>query len=248
MKPTEKDIALLERYFDAELNEEETKYFASRVEQDEDFNALVKREKVIIGAIRNQGLLDNLAYLKSIEEKIEGDHAIPFYANFKTWHYYSAAAVIVLLIAVKFLFPSQQQTSEQLFTSYFKAYPNMFEPTLRGTNEITNRTEAFQAYEHGDYQKASLLFSELLKENREPGMLLLLSNANLMLGQVSEAQKNLVTLIEESDELDIQAKWYLSLSYLKSGDKENARKMLKELGETEISYASKAKELLEKVD
>jgi tetratricopeptide (TPR) repeat protein len=248
MKPTEKDIALLERYFDAELNEEEQKNFASRVEQDKDFNALVQREKVIIGAIRNQGLLDNLAYLKSIEEKIEGNHSIPLSSNFKTWHYYSAAAVIVLLIAVKFLLPSSQQTSQELFTSYFKAYPNMFEPTVRGANEVTKRTEAFQAYEQGNYKKASLLFTELLKENQEPGVLLLLGNANLMLGQVAEAQKNLVTLIEESDDLDIQAKWYLSLAYLKSGDKEKARKILRELGGTEISYASKAKELLEKVD
>jgi hypothetical protein len=248
MKPTEKDITLLERYFDAELNEAEMKEFTSRVELDKDFNALVKREKVIIGAIRNQGLLDNLAYLKTIEEKIEGDQAIDHRFNFKTWHYYSAAAVIVLLIVVKLLLPSEQQTSQELFTSYFKAYPNMFEPTLRGTQETTKRTEAFQAYEQGDYKKASLLFTEFLKEKQEPGMLLLLGNSNLMLGQVSEAQKNLVTLIEQSDELDIQAKWYLSLSYLKSGDKERARKILKELGGTEISYASKAKELLEKVD
>ncbi len=248
MKPTEKDIALLERHFDAELNDEEKKYFASRVEQDKDFNALVQREKIIIGAIRNQGLLDNLAYLKSIEEKIEGNHSHPFSSNFKTWHYYSAAAVIVLLIAVKFLLPSQQETPEQLFTSYFKVYPNVFEPAVRGTDLATKRTEAFQAYDQGDYQKASGLFTNLLNEKRDSEVLFLLGNTNLMLGRVEEAQKNFVTLIEEFDDLDLLAKWYLSLSYLKSGDKENARKILRELGETEISYASKAKELLEKVD
>jgi hypothetical protein len=69
-----------------------------------------------------------------------------------------------------------------------------------------------------------------------------------MLGNTQEAQENFVTLIQDFDELDLQAKWYLSLCYLKSGDRENARKLLKELGETEISYASKAKELLEKVE
>jgi tetratricopeptide (TPR) repeat protein len=142
----------------------------------------------------------------------------------------------------------QEQSSEELFTSYFKVYPNMFEPILRGPDGATQRTEAFQAYEQGNYEKASLLFTELLKEDKEPGILLLLSNSNLMLGQVAEAQKNLVNLIEESDDLDIPAKWYLSLAYLKSGDKEKARKILRELGGTEISYASKAKELLEKVD
>jgi tetratricopeptide (TPR) repeat protein len=158
------------------------------------------------------------------------------------------AAVILILIAVKFLLPSQEQTTDQLFTSYFSAYPNVFEPTVRGTDLATKRSEAFHAYDQRNYQKAALLFNELLEEKKQPDVLFLLANTNLMLGQVAEAQKNLLTLIEESDGLDIQAKWYLSLCYLKSGDKENAKKILKELGGTEISYASKAKELLEKVD
>ena len=76
----------------------------------------------------------------------------------------------------------------------------------------------------------------------------MLGNTNLMLGQVTEAKENFVTLINDFDDMDLQAKWYLSLCYLKSDDRENARKMLRELGQTEISYASKAKELLEKID
>ena len=46
----------------------------------------------------------------------------------------------------------------------------------------------------------------------------------------------------------MQAKWYLSLCYLKSGETEKAQAILKELGATEISYATKARELLEKVN
>ena len=77
MKPTEIDITLVERYFDAELNAEEITQFNKRVAQDKAFEALVQREKIIIGAIRIQGLLDNLQYLKSIEEKIQGEQAQP---------------------------------------------------------------------------------------------------------------------------------------------------------------------------
>ena len=69
-----------------------------------------------------------------------------------------------------------------------------------------------------------------------------------MLDHTADAQKNFSTLIRDFDDLDLQAKWYLALSYLKSDDRENARKMLRELGETENSYASKAKELIEKLD
>jgi TolA-binding protein len=119
---------------------------------------------------------------------------------------------------------------------------------VRGATTATDRTAAFQAYEQKDYQRASVLFKDLLLEKKEPEVLLLLGNSNLMLGQVEEAEQNFITLIRDFDDLDLQAKWYLSLSYLKSGDRENARKVLEELGATDISYASKAKELLEKVD
>ncbi len=165
----------------------------------------------------------------------------------RTWYYYAAAAVVALLIAVKVLLPAQQNTDD-LFAEYFKPYPNVFEPTVRGTDMTTKRTEAFQAYEKKNYKQAALLFNELLATKKESEILFLLGNTNLMLGQVTEAKGNFVTLINDFDDMDLQAKWYLSLCYLKSDDRENARKMLKELGESEISYASKAKELLEKVD
>lgn len=248
MKPTENDIDLVERYFDAELNMEEMENFSTRVAHDEAFKSLVQREKIIIGAIRSQGLQDNLQYLKSIEEKIQGNQSSPTVPRIRNWYYYAAAAVVTLLISVTYLLLPSQHTTEELFASYFTAYPNVFEPTMRGTNMATTRTEAFQAYEHKNYEKARELFTTLLAAEKDPEVLLLLGNSNLMLGHTAEARQNLVTLIQDFDDLDIPAKWYLSLCYLKSGDRENARKMLEELGETEVSYASKAKELLEKVN
>jgi tetratricopeptide (TPR) repeat protein len=247
MKPTEHDITLMERYFDSDLSLDEMATFSARLQHDEIFRSLVEREKIIIGAIRSQGLMDNLHYLKSVEEKIQGNSAHHFTTHLKKWYYYAAAAVVTLLIVVKVLLPAHQST-DALFAEYFKPYPNVFEPTVRGTDMATKRTEAFQAYEKKNYKQAALLFNELLATKKESEILFLLGNTNLMLGQVTEAKGNFVTLINDFDDMDLQAKWYLSLCYLKGGDRENARKILRELGETEISYASKAKELLEKVN
>src|SRR4030095_6662179 len=113
MKPTEHDITLMERYFDSELSVEEMATFSDRLQHDEKFRSLVEREKIIIGAIRSQGLQDNLHYLKSVEEKIQGNHAHHSIARIRTWYYYAAAAIVALLIAVKVLLPAQQ-TSDQL--------------------------------------------------------------------------------------------------------------------------------------
>jgi tetratricopeptide (TPR) repeat protein len=237
----------MEKYFDSQMSVEEMETFSSRLQRDTIFKSLVEREKIIIGAIRNQGLLDNLHYLKSVEEKIQGNHAHPSFARIQTWYYYAAAAVVLLLVAVKVLLPSQQN-SDQLFAEYFTPYQNVFEPTTRGSDLATIRTEAFKAYEQQEYETAAKGFTELLKAQNEPEILFLLGNANLKLGQVDAARVNFIKLINDFDDLDLQAKWYLSLSYLKSDDRENARKLLRELGGTENSYASKAQELLKKLD
>jgi thioredoxin-like negative regulator of GroEL len=141
-----------------------------------------------------------------------------------------------------------KDSPDELFQAYFAPYPNMFEATTRSNEPVdSKRSEAFQAYEQRDYKKAATLFKDLLKEKNEPGILLLLGNSNMMLGNIKEAEDNFITLNKDYDELDIQAKWFLSLCYLKTGETEKARNILNELGNTEISYATKARELLEKV-
>jgi tetratricopeptide (TPR) repeat protein len=150
--------------------------------------------------------------------------------------------------------PFSQQTSADLYADYFAPYPNVFEPSLRGASSlggataVTQRMEAFRAYEEADYEKAASLFASLLKENKEPGILLLLGNSNLAMNRTTEAKENFKDLITNFDDLDIQAKWFLSLCYLKEGQTLQARDLLEELGSTEISYATKANELLKKVD
>src|SRR5690606_15346254 len=162
---------------------------------------------------------DNLQYLKSVEEKIQGDHTI-HEDKPRRWYYYAAAAAVSILLVVSFLLPSNY-SHDELFATYFKAFPNFFEVTMRCSTTITKPTAAFQAYENKEYEKAVVLFEELIQEQDDPEVLLLLGNANLILGDVEKAKENLITLINEFDNLDIPAKWYLSLCYVKSGDKEN---------------------------
>lgn len=248
MNHSEKDIALVEKYFDSELNDSEMNHFNLRLESDQNFKSLVEQEKAIIGAIRHQGLTENLHYLEALEDNHSATNRVRIQAPVKKWYYAAAAITIGVLIVGKVLLNSFNETPDKLFEAYFTPYPNMFEPTVRGNTAADKRTQAFQAYDQGDYQNAAVLFTELLSTKKEPGMLLLLGNANLILGNVEKAKANFTVLNKDFDELDIQSKWYLSLCYLKSGEIERARTMLQELGKTEISYANKAKELLDKVD
>ena len=249
MNHSEADIALVEKYFDAELNDAELKNFTTRLQSDENFKLLVEQEKALIAAVRYEGAAANLQYLEELESKLQKETPILISSGTTKWYYYAAAAVIGITVVVAVFMNSFKENPDQLFQAYFTPYPNMFEPSLRSNQSIdSKRAEAFQAYEQGNYQKAATLFADLLKDNKDAGMLLLLGNSNLILGNLEEAKANFITLDQDFDDLDMQAKWFLSLCYLKSGETEKARAILKELGATEISYATKARELLEKVN
>jgi tetratricopeptide (TPR) repeat protein len=249
MNHSEADIALVEKYFDAELNDAELKTFTTRLETDENFKMLVEQEKALIAAVRYEGASANLQYLEELESKLQKETPILLSSSTTKWYYYAAAAVIGITVVVAVFMNSFKENPDQLFQAYFTPYPNMFEPALRSNQSVdSKRAEAFQAYEQGNYQKSATLFTDLLKDHKDAGMLLLLGNSNLILGNLEEAKANFITLDEEFDELDMQAKWYLSLCYLKIGETEKAQAILKELGATEISYATKARELLEKVN
>jgi hypothetical protein len=160
-----------------------------------------------------------------------------------------AVAASISIIVVTFIFLTRPEDPAELYASYFEPYPNIFEPIVRGDNDVVNkRSTAFQAYESENYVQAASLFSELLKEKKEPGILLLLGNANLMLNNTKEARNNFITLINDFEEYDLQGKWYLGLSYLKEGDVKSAQLIMRELSNSEYSYAGKAKELLKKAE
>jgi len=243
MDTNENDILLLEKFFDEEMNATEREQLMQRVKDDEPFKALYEREKLLIMAIRHDGLKNNLGYLQSLEAAMERE---PIATTSRKWYYLAAAAITGTLVTLAVLL-SRPNDPEQLFQSYFTPYPNVFDPTVRGEQTSPLHSEAFQDYEQGHYAKAADELGALYKEHPDPGVLMLLGNANLMAGRVEEAKQNFITLNDKFDSLDLQAKWYLSLCYLKTGDMEPARKILRELGETDISYASKARELLEKV-
>ena len=248
MNHSEADIALVEKYFDSELNDAELKNFTLRMESDENFKSLVEQEKVLISAIRYEGAVSSLKYLEDLELKLQKETPILLSSGSTKWYYYAAAAAVGIIVVAAVFMNTFKDRPDELFQAYFTPYPNMFEPTTRSNESVdSKRKEAFRAYERGDYQKAAALFKDLLSDNKEAGMMLLLGNSNLILGHVDEAKENFITLNKDFDELDIQAKWYLSLCYLKSGETERARAILKELGDTEVSYATKARELLEKV-
>lgn len=243
---TEKDLELVEKFFDQELSREDTLHVEERIKSDPAFRALFDQERMLIKSIRLDGLRNDLSRLKEIDDRMFSGESSKSRIIPLTW--WAAAAAIITIAVLAWWGLPEKENSDALFQAYFQPYPNIFEPTVRGESELTARQQAFQAYESGRYSDALTLFGSVPNAQNDPEILMLSGNAHLMLGNTSAAEDNFLTLINNFDELDLQAKWYLSLCYLKQGNGEKARTVLSELGQTEVSYAKKAKELLDKVE
>ncbi|MFZ2905783.1 MAG: hypothetical protein WAZ98_06245 [Cyclobacteriaceae bacterium] len=246
------DTDLIHRYLERSLSGQEKEMFEERLRKEPLLKTMYQEHQQLIKGIRYahlQGKLEQLRILETTLPRLRGKQI--HLNNISLQRYWKplAAAASIALIAVTIVLWNREDDPAQLYASYFDPYPNYFEPIVRnGKESITKRTQAFQAYEAGDYQQASLLFSELLIEKKEPGMLLLQGNANLILGNTTEARNNFITLINDFDDYDNQGKWYLGLSYLKEGNLKSAQLILRELSDTESSYAVKAKKLLKQLD
>lgn len=244
---TERDIGLVERYFDSELSPSEAQDLYERLKTDPDLRSIFDQEKALIGSIRASGLRRDLQHLKEVEKEIHRSRSGAPRNRITPWYFAAAAAVAVFVVTSLWLVP-QRETPEELFQAYFVPVVNAFETSKRGLPETSERPAAYSYYDAQNFQMAADLFGDMLKQGQTPELLLLSANANLAIGNADVAKENLMVLIRDYDEMDMPAKWYLSLCYLKQGDVEQARTVLEELGRTEVSYTSKAKELLKKVN
>lgn len=252
MNPNLHDIDLIQRYLDRSLNPDERVNLEARLKNEPAFKSMYLEHQQLIKGIRYAYLQQKLLQLRTLETTLPAvtqEVKKSKQVWMKTyWKQAAAIAATLFMGAMAYVFWIQPETPQELYAKNFTVFPNVFEPIVRSGNEpLTKRTLAFAAYEAADYSTAARLFTELLAEKEEAGMLMLLGNCNLMLGNTTEARSQFIRLINDFDDLDNQAKWYLGLSYLKEGNTKTAQLILQELSNSEYSYASKAKELLKKV-
>jgi hypothetical protein len=208
-----------------------------------------KNEDLVRG-IRYSVLYKKLGEIRSLERALtEAESKVSSLPRIGNWRAGLIAAAVIFVGTFTILLVLKSDDPKDLYLKNFEPYPNVFEPTQRGDNAVADkRALAFSLYEQKNYERAAALFTELLTEKKEPEILLLLGNANMVLNRDEEAKNNFLTLIRDFDALDEQAKWYLSLIYLKSGEREKAKVIWQELGDPKINYSEKAKKLLDEVN
>lgn len=143
--------------------------------------------------------------------------------------------------------------NDGLYRSYYQAYPAPSQ--FRGETDLSAvEKEAFAAYTQQNYPRSIELSKQILAAQKNESVLFYLGHAYMEAGMYKEAIQTFEQYIQQYQERAVDAKWYLSLSYLKTEQPEYATRYLKEVASTSETdseareYATKAKELLDELE
>lgn len=263
---TSEDYDQIELFIQGNLTGEDLSTFKSRIASDEAFAKEVALHREVQKVILDGKTEDFKSSLQQVEStyftgNIKSVELNPWYI--RQW-YWIAASVTILLVGGVYLFYEQwgtPKTTDELFISYYQPYEVR---TLRSvTSDVPLPTpddpkqdlldESFSAYHDGKFDKAFSTLEEAIKSNPENMI------AQFYRGVVAIQLEDHLTaiaafnkVVDHGDNLLIvQAKWYLSLVYMKQNKVQLTQKLLDEIILQSEDYQDLAKSLkkeLEQID
>ncbi len=160
----------------------------------------------------------------------------------------AVAAVILLMVVAGIVLLQKPADGPALYASHFEPYPNALEPVTRGIEPADFRMQAFEAYEAGEYAKATAAFQQMLSLEEEPNIRFYLAMSLQNNSQYGQALAKLKLLQGSGSRFEAQALWYQALLEIRAEQREEAAQTLELLLQAVPAYkAPEARELLEKL-
>jgi TolA-binding protein len=159
----------------------------------------------------------------------------------------TAAAMIGVFIIIRTLLPDPNP--EGLFNSYYKSF-DAVSPVTRSinNNEADIYSSAINNYKSGDYKAAAAGFDAVLsKEPLSRQARFFLGLSQLALDNYNPAISILSDVANDSGEYGKEAKWYLGLSYLKTGNRLKAQECFEYLVKSDGFYHERSENILRRL-
>jgi FimV-like protein len=247
------DYLLIDQYLQGELPEEAQPAFEQRLQDDRAFAEALRERQQMQNYMKHQvqkpALEKRMADLgaRYFQDEANTDSAdpkegivVPLWRRKPIWLVAAAAAIALILLVWN---PSQ--TSANLYEQY-ALHPTLAlqERSVDGSSLET----AEQAFNQGQYEAAYTQLSALEEQLQEnPQLKLSLGIAALETDRVQEGRAQFEALAEGDTALQEYGRWYLALSYVKTGDNEAARPLLQALAEQPSAFQQQAQDLLQQL-
>ena len=241
---------LFDEYLDGLMSQEDVLSFEERLNNESDFNSLFENHKELRNAIIWTGAQDLRAQIKGVENDhfkmkvLKSPKKKPNYRLLAI-----AASLLILVGAFFFIKQSESGSSPQdLYAAYYEPFnPNT---GVRGSDVEQSIQDFDKAYKAKEYTEALGLLDVIQTQKEILDWDLYKAICLMETGATDEAEKVLLQLNEEGAALlTHEAKWYLSMLYLKQGATDKASMYLKQMAtDTNGDHSIKAKNILKQID
>lgn len=236
----------IEAYLAGELRDSELLAFETSLKEDLELQEAVALHKEINLAILDKNAFALRASLNEIFEANKSDKKNTIIRSlFPKKHFYKVAAAVagfMLIGGSSILLIDTKPSSERIYSSYYN--PTAISTNVRSLSGIQDQNilEGYELFQKGKFQEATAYF------NADPNSAVgqLLNGISFMeLGDYKKANTYFNHLIEDNNNLFVdQAQWYLSLSYIKTGNIDKAKEHLKILTQEKGAFKDKAQKIL----
>lgn len=238
MKLSEEHIELAEKYLRGQLEEQESKEFAAKLEADEELRAEVEALQAALIAVEADGILQMKKELEQIRQQVEVEKKSSRPVN---WWLIAASFALLAAVtwaALKFIEPDPPQ---EIFAENFEVY----RPPVQLRDDASGESswaKGRKAYGDGDYAAAAQHFEDAKSDPQVPQYLreFYIGIAQLAEDKAEAAIPHLQTSLETESDYSQQARWYLALAYLAVDDIDNSRSVLYKIISNESAYKYKA--------
>lgn len=222
----EKDIALIYRFLDEGLTQDEIKLFRERYKKDPDFAREVRQAIDSIAALQAAWALR-----QQLEEEELIDIKKPRMIN--TFWYAAAAILIVIIISgVLLLLLKKPSDPDQIYTMYFTDPDYLMETQVKAFVDTTiTQIKPEEIEQASDIEERFTSGIRLMQEEK-----------------FIQASEIFRFIIDDKYNLYIEeAEWYIGLCYLKLDKIEDAKALFEKIGDSKSLYQKRAKGLIRKI-
>ena len=248
MKYNSKKMHLIERYFNEDLSKEELEFFEQEMQRDEKFKIEVTQYEYVFGGLKEARARKLKSDFKSLEDQLHTRRPKYNFSVSSIMRYGAVATVAVIVTMAAFNFSNLEPAieTEQVFSEYFRPYPNVIAPVTRSTEVLdSDLKHVMSFYDAKDYDAAIEGFDKLLADADLKNELLFYKGVALLAkGDAYEARAHF-EMMDPSNNFSNQRKWYLSLALAQLDEINDAKELLNEIIRDKSYFMIYAKDLLD---
>ncbi len=238
----------IERFNAGEMDNAEKEWFLRELEGNESLRKEVELRKKTDVILRETEVLNLRNKLAAIEKQ-RAENNVRKGPGKTAKLKYAAAFMLLVAAGGAILFTGKNYNTDEILNKFYTTYETVASSRAYSQSSDPDYAMAMDYYKIHDYRKAALYFSKVLE--KEPGDMestLLQGVSHFESADYPESKRLFSKVIDDNNNLFIEdARWYLALCYLKTGEEAKAAGQLHIIRDAEGIYSIPAKKILRKI-